>query len=208
MEIKTLPLGMLETNCYILNNEKSVLIIDPSGEPEVIRQTVEEIGKPVEGILLTHAHFDHIGALDSIAETYNTAVWLGGEESDWLSDPSKNGSGKYRDMGIEPIVSDISPEVLKEGAMHIGSFSFESIHTPGHSPGSMSFLFEDFIISGDVLFNGGIGRTDLYRGDHMTLLNTIEQKLYALDADTEVYPGHGPSTVIGKEKTSNPFIRR
>lgn len=206
MKIKVLPLGPLETNCYILENEDEALIIDPSGDAETIIGAVEE-GRTVKGILLTHAHFDHIGALDAVASHFQAETWIGVEERDWLADASKNGSGKYRDMGLEVIESSIVPKIMEEGKCQIGGFSFHVLHTPGHSPGSMSYLFEDFIVSGDVLFNGGIGRTDLYQADHLTLLNSIREKLYTLDEDLTVYPGHGPETTIGDEKTENPFVR-
>ncbi|WP_411844321.1 MBL fold metallo-hydrolase [Salinicoccus sp. HZC-1] len=207
MNIKTLPLGMLETNCYILNNGTGLLIIDPSSDAEVIKQEIEEIGLPVEGILLTHAHFDHIGALEETAAAYQIDTWVGKEETEWLADPDKNGSGKYKNMGMEPISSTVEPKILKEGPMQLGSFEFEVYHTPGHSPGSMSFLFGDFVVSGDVLFSGGIGRTDLYMSNHPDLIKSIRETLYALDEDTDVYPGHGPSTTIGEEKNTNPFVR-
>jgi len=207
MDIKTLPLGILETNCYILNDGTGVLIIDPSGESDVIKQEIDGIGLPVEAILLTHAHYDHIGALDEIARTYDVNTWVGAEETDWLSDPGKNGSGKYANMGIEAVSADVQVKILEEGTMEAGSFKFDVFHTPGHSPGSMSFRFKDFVVSGDVLFSGGIGRTDLYRSNHVELINSIREKLYVMDADTDVYPGHGPATTIGEEKATNPFVR-
>ncbi|MFC3418117.1 MBL fold metallo-hydrolase [Salinicoccus hispanicus] len=206
MEIKVLPLGALETNCYILKHENETLIIDPSGEADRIIDTVSK-DSTVKAILLTHAHFDHIGALDRVASHFGVDTWIGIEEEDWLGDPSKNGSAKYSDMGIKEISSAISPEIIKPGSNQIGAFRFQALHTPGHSPGSMSFLFQDFIISGDVLFNGGIGRTDLYQADHETLIQSIRKKLYTQKGDLTVYPGHGPATTIGSEKQTNPFIR-
>lgn len=208
MDIRTLPLGMLETNCYILNNGAGVLIIDPSGEAEEITNEIQEIGLPVEGILLTHAHYDHIGALEEIASAYKVDTWIGKEETEWLSDPAKNGSGKYQSMGMAPISSTVEPNILQEGNMELGSFKFEVFHTPGHSPGSMSFLFENFVVSGDVLFAGGIGRTDLYMSNHVDLINSIREKLYVMHDETDVFPGHGPSTTIGEEKAANPFVRK
>src|SRR5690625_442683 len=208
MNVKTLSLGQLGTNCYVISNGEEVLIVDPAAEPEVIFGAVEEINLPVAGILLTHAHYDHIGALDEVQQKYDTDVYMASEEKEWIGDPDLNMSFKRGSMGIEPIESDIDAVILQEGEYSIGSFNFEIFHTPGHSPGSLSFYFkeEQSIFSGDVLFNGGVGRTDLLEGSFDVLMKSIKNKLFQLDDKTTVYPGHGNATSIGKEKQTNPYI--
>lgn len=208
MNVKTLSLGMLGTNCYVLSNGKEVLIIDPAAEAEVIFHAVEEIGLPVSGILLTHAHYDHIGALDAVHEKYGVDVHMDRDEREWIRDPELNMSAKRASMGIEPIKSDISPVILSEGPYSIGSFNFEILHTPGHSPGSLSFYLRDEqkVFSGDVLFNGGVGRTDLLEGSFDVLRRSIKDKLFRLEDDTVVYPGHGMETSVKNEKATNPYI--
>ncbi|SDK81051.1 MBL fold metallo-hydrolase [Lacicoccus qingdaonensis] len=208
MNVKTLSLGQLGTNCYVISNGEEVLIVDPAAEAEVIFEAVEEINLPVTGILLTHAHYDHIGALDEVQQKYDTDVYMASEEKEWIGDPNLNMSIKRVSMGIEPIESDIEPVILQEGDYSINSFNFEIFHTPGHSPGSLSFYFkeEQKIFSGDVLFNGGVGRTDLLEGSFDVLMKSIKNKLFQLDDGTAVYPGHGNSTSIEKEKQTNPYI--
>ncbi len=208
MNVKTLSLGQLGTNCYVISNGEEVLIVDPAAEAEVIFEAVEEINLPVAGILLTHAHYDHIGALDEVQQKYDTDVYMASEEKEWIGDPNLNMSIKRVSMGIEPIESDIEPVILQEGDYSINSFNFEIFHTPGHSPGSLSFYFkeEQKIFSGDVLFNGGVGRTDLLEGSFDVLMKSIKNKLFQLDDGTAVYPGHGNSTSIEKEKQTNPYI--
>jgi len=208
MNVKTLSLGMLGTNCYLLSNDEEILVIDPSDEAEVIFNAVDEIGLPVSAILLTHAHYDHIGALDAVHEKYGAAVYMSSEEREWIRDPDLNMSAKRASMGFEPIASNIEPVMLEEGPYAIGSFSFEILHTPGHSPGSLSFYFkeEQKIFSGDVLFNGGVGRTDLLGGSFEVLMRSIKDKLFRLEDDTVVYPGHGMETSVKNEKATNPYI--
>ena len=208
MNVKTLTLGMLDTNCYLISNGEAVLIIDPAAEAEKIFEAVNDINLPVAGILLTHAHYDHIGALDEVQSKYDVPVYMSSEEREWIRDPDLNMSGKRASMGIKPIASDIGPIILEEGTYSINNFHFEIFHTPGHSPGSLSFYFkeEQKIFSGDVLFNGGVGRTDLIQGSFDVLMNSIRNKLYPLDSRTTVYPGHGNETSIEKEKATNPYI--
>lgn len=206
MQIKGMPLGPIGTNCYIVYDNGNALLIDPGAEADKIKAFLEREGLQVQAILLTHAHFDHIAALDDIREVVDVDVYIHENELSWLSDPQMNGS--YKLLGNE-IVMKPAESTLKMGPMQIGDFTFEVIHTPGHSPGSVSFLFDqhEFIISGDVLFYHGIGRTDLPGGSMKEIEATIQHKLYRLKESFTVYPGHGPQTTIGEEKQNNPFVR-
>lgn len=203
MKITRLPLGALSTNCYIISDGNSVLVVDPSAEAKVIINKLKDIGLPVEAILLTHTHYDHFGALDEVQDYAGAKVYMSDIEVDWLTDTSKNGSIRF----TEEITSSVKPNTLREGQCALGAFKFDVIHTPGHSPGSLSYKFDDFIVSGDVLFNKGVGRTDLYGGSTEELVYSIKEKLFKLDPATIVYAGHNVPTTIGDEKENNPYIR-
>ena len=203
MKITRMPLGDLGTNCYIVSNGQRVLVFDPSAESEKIIAKLKDIGLAVEGVILTHAHFDHFGALDEVLEYSSCRLYMSDIEGDWLDDIEKNGSVRF----TEEVRSKANPIYLKEGKTSIGSFDFEVIHTPGHSPGSLTYKFDDFIISGDVLFRLGVGRQDLYGGSTKELMYSIKEKLFKLDDDITVYAGHNIPTTIGFEKENNPYIR-
>ncbi|UBH12287.1 MBL fold metallo-hydrolase [Macrococcus armenti] len=207
MKRKKLPLGMVETNCYILENESERLIIDPGSEHERIIEAMRASDKKVAGILLTHAHFDHIGAIDAISDYFNCDVYMSEIEKYFLTDPEKNGSAKFIQYGIEPITVNAKPKYLNTGHNVLGTFTFDVKHTPGHSPGSLSFIFDDFAIVGDTLFKEGIGRTDLYEGNTSQLLNSITRELLSLRDDVIICPGHGPDTTVKHEKLNNPYLK-
>mgnify|MGYP006414901139 CR=1 FL=1 len=208
MKWKQIPLGPLQTNCYIVYDEnKSCLIVDPGDNPKKLATVIEQLELKPEAILLTHAHFDHIGAVDRIRDKYGIKVYIHEKEKDWLSDPALNGSRHF--MLNELIKARPADHLIKdEGVMSLGSFKFEVFETPGHSPGSISIYFSDaeFVLAGDALFNGSIGRTDLPGGNHNQLIKSIHDKLLTLPEQTEVLPGHGPTTTIGLEMDSNPFL--
>lgn len=201
-----MPLGPLGTNCYIVSLGKEALVFDPGGNADELISYLKENDLNVRAILLTHAHFDHIGAVEELRTNSNADVYIHDLEAEWLEDPNLNRSVNFTGEGI---VVRPAEHMLTPGEMKLGSFSFEVIHTPGHSPGSVSFLFQEhqFVISGDVLFNQGIGRTDLPGGDFVQLEASIRNHLYQLDDEFTVYPGHGPKTTILNEKKNNPFIR-
>lgn len=203
---KKIALGMIETNCYILENGQEILIVDPGSEPERLIDTIGNTDKKVIGVLLTHAHFDHIGAVDAICSHYQCALYMSQIEKYFLTDPLKNGSDKFRQYGIEPVIVNQQPKYLANGVQQIGTFNFEVRHTPGHSPGSLSFIFKNFAIVGDTLFKEGIGRTDLYQGDTSQLLSSIHRELLSLDETCIICPGHGPETTVGYEKVNNPYL--
>lgn len=209
MKVKTLSLGPLGTNCYIIRQNDRALVIDPGGDPHVITSYLEAEELTLEAIFLTHAHFDHIGGLDKLRKTHQVDVYMHEAEADWLEDPDLNRSVLF--LGADGGIKTTKPDkLLAEGKHQIGDFNFEVLHTPGHSPGSISFVFNDhaFIVSGDVLFHHGIGRTDLPGGSLEILANSIMNKLYTLPDDYTVYPGHGTSTKIGVEKTTNPYTNQ
>lgn len=205
MKISSLTLGLVDTNAYFIENEESVILIDPAGESDKIFKKLNQINKPLKAILLTHAHFDHIGALDDVVNKYEVPLYMSKEEFSFLKDPDKNGSAKFKQYGMPLITSDVKPNQLDEGESNIEGFKFNVLHTPGHSPGSLTYVFEDFAVVGDTLFNNGIGRTDLYRGDYETLVDSIKDKLFELEGDLPLFPGHGPYTTVDDEQL-NPFL--
>ncbi|KXH87443.1 MBL fold metallo-hydrolase [Sporosarcina sp. HYO08] len=208
LKIAVLPLGPIQTNCYLVYDQNlNCLIIDPGEESERLIEAIESNNLKPAAVLLTHAHFDHIGAVDAIRDHFTIPVYIHEEESEWLSDPNLNGSAKYPTL---PDVKNRAADhlITKEGAMGIGPFTFEVRHTPGHSPGSISFIFGEagFAVVGDTLFRQSVGRTDLAYGDTDTLLQSIHDKLLSLDDDVVIYPGHGPATTPEAEKDTNPFL--
>lgn len=209
MEWNQIPLGVLHTNCYVIHTEKEAIIIDPGGNGSKLIDWVEDKGLKPMAILLTHAHFDHIGAVDEIAEYYQIPKYVHEKEKNWLTNPELNGSLLF--FPEQPIKVREADQVIEgEGTLQIGSFSFTIFETPGHSPGSVSYYLrdEDIIFSGDVLFQSSIGRTDLPGGNYQQLMETIEKKLIGLPASTIVANGHGPVTTIGRELKNNPFLIR
>lgn len=205
MQIQRMSLGPLGTNCYIVYVEKEALIIDPGGEADRIIAFLHDYSLTPRAILLTHAHFDHIGAVDKLRSYFYIDVYLHENEADWLPKPSLNGSHRF--VGEE--ISTAHPDkLLRPGSVNVSLFTFEAVHTPGHSPGSVSFVFpeEEVVFGGDVLFQQGIGRTDLLGGSLEQLKASIKNHLYTLEDHITVYPGHGETTSIGSEKRNNPFV--
>ncbi|OMP67683.1 MBL fold metallo-hydrolase [Domibacillus epiphyticus] len=206
MDWTQLPLGPLATNCYVLSHGKECVIFDPGSEGETLAKWLDENSLRPLAILLTHAHFDHIGAVEHIRQTFNIPVYVHKAEEQWLENPELNGSNRF---GLGAITASPADFILHlEEELEIGPFQFKLYHTPGHSPGSLSFYFEEggALFAGDTLFMGSIGRTDLPGGNHQELLNSIHNKLLALPEETIVLPGHGPATSIISEMDSNPFL--
>ncbi|MBI5975648.1 MBL fold metallo-hydrolase [Staphylococcus canis] len=205
MKISSLILGPVSTNTYFVENENELILIDPAADADEIIKKIKSSQKALVAVLLTHAHFDHIGALDEVLSQYPVDVYIHENEVDFLKSPEKNGSAHFESFGLPIIKSDATPKILGEGNHQLGNFEFEVLHTPGHSPGSLTYVFKDFAIVGDTLFNNGIGRTDLYKGDYETLVDSIKDKIFSLDDTLPLYPGHGPSTTISNE-LMNPYL--
>lgn len=201
-----LPLGPLQTNCYILSHGSECIVFDPGSEGEKLASWLKENNLAPLAVLLTHAHFDHIGAVDYVKQTFNVPVYIHKEEEEWLENPDLNGSSRFGMGAIKAAPADVI--LNQEKTLSLGPFHFQIFHTPGHSPGSISYYFEEggALFAGDTLFMGSIGRTDLPGGNHQELLENIHQKLLTLPEETIVLPGHGPATSIMMEMDSNPFL--
>lgn len=208
MNIESFTLGPVETHAYLLYDLElqQAIVIDPGMGPEPLIQRIREIDCSVSAILLTHAHLDHIGGLEAVRKATGAPVYIHELEKDWLIDPEKNGSRRWD--GIPDIVCKPADVILKGGEIiEFLKQKFQVLHTPGHSPGSVSYLVSSMLFSGDVIFAGSIGRYDLYQGDYSQLINSIHQKLLTFSDDTKVFPGHGPQTTIGFERLTNPFVQ-
>ena len=196
MQMKTMPLGAYQTNCYLVWNEESdrCLVIDPGYEPERVLSEAKRLGKTIEAVLLTHGHFDHVGAVRTLAAETDCQVYLNEQD---LSMPTQLTAGPL-----------YYTHLYKEGdVLNLAGVKLRVIHTPGHTPGSVCLVAEDAIFSGDTLFEGSCGRTDLPGGDWATILKSLK-RLAQLEGDFRVYPGHGPSTTLEDEKKWNPYMRK
>ena len=192
MKIYTIEVGFNGTNSYLVEDNDSCILIDPGADGEKILSLIQEENLTLEKIILTHGHFDHIGAVEYLREGTGAKIFVHSEDKEYLMDEKKNLSFFTGDL-IEPFTAD---NLMEDGDM-VGKFRV--IHTPGHTPGSICLYNEDegVLFSGDTIFKNGYGRTDFPGGDLQVLINSIK-KLLELPADTVVYPGHGPATTIAE----------
>ncbi len=204
MEVICKPVGPVQANCYIvLNDENHALVIDPGDEGKMIADLIKGLGAKVDAVVLTHAHFDHIGAVDDLVKEFGVDVYVNEQEFDFLCKPEKNSSACF--MGVPHMALNAKPAALKEGANKIGTFDVTAYYAPGHSIGSTILEIGDNLFTGDVLFASSIGRTDLPSGDAAQMKQTLNF-LKTLKKDYTVYPGHGPSTTLFYEQSHNPYL--
>lgn len=205
-EVVALPNGTFAENCYLVADpaSRAAVMIDPGEESGRFLEALEARRWTLEAIWLTHAHIDHIMGIAAVKAVHDVPILLHPADRSFYD----NGPRQAAMFGLHMDPAPPPTGELAEGVpVRIGPFAFDVVHTPGHSPGSVSFLGHGLALSGDVLFQGSIGRTDLPGGDMDTLLASISRKLYVLPDETRVLSGHGPETTIGVEKRTNPFIR-
>ena len=202
MHIRVFPMGPLETNCYLLSENNEAVVIDPGGNPAAALRHMKDSGLVLARILNTHLHFDHILGNADLAKATGTAVYASKADDSLLE--STSGTR----FGLPPTPAFLY-EDLEEGDITLLGQPCRVLHTPGHSPGSLSYYFPEAgaVFVGDVLFYRSIGRSDLPGGSEVVLGASIRSKLYALPPQTYVYPGHGPVTTIGDEMRENPHYR-
>lgn len=210
MDIQQYTVGPFAENTYLLSGESAALLVDPGffeqSEFQQFKEDIEESGRQLLAVVLTHAHVDHVLGLRKVKASFDVPVYLSDEDRYLWN----NFGSQVQKFGFSAQDFDFDPEPLKaQHGMELGPFRFDVLYTPGHSPDHVSLYFADeqAVIAGDALFREGIGRTDLYRGDFKLLEKSIKEQLYTLSADTKVYPGHGPATTIGHERKANPFVR-
>ena len=195
LKLYTLPLGSYQTNCYIIHEEasKTCCVIDPGYTPEAVLDKAEELGLTIEAILLTHGHFDHVGGVKQIAAETGCDVYLCTED---LTMPPMMTAGQL-----------YYTKSYGEGSqLHLAGLDISVLHTPGHTPGSVCLLVDEHIFSGDTLFAGSCGRTDLPGGSWGTILKSLK-RLASIEGNYWVHPGHGGSSTLRDEKKYNPYMR-
>ena len=208
MEVDGFTVGQVAENCYIARRDGApeAIVIDPGDESPRLEAAIEELGLKVEAILLTHTHFDHVGAVAPLARATGAPVWCPELEVGVLADIMSYVPWP----GFGPFESYAADHMIKGGErLELAGFEIDVLFTPGHSPGHVTYVLpaEGAIFSGDVLFEGSIGRTDLPGGDTATLMSTLAGLLDALPDETRVFPGHMGVTTIGRERATNPFLR-
>ena len=194
MELKTFPIGSLQTNCYMVweDGSDTCILIDPGYEPELLLEQVRLQRKTLEAILLTHGHFDHVGGVKQIAAETGCKVYICAEE---LKQPLRYSDGLH-----------YTDTVAEGDVLELAGLTLQVLHTPGHTPGCVCYLCGDTLFSGDTLFAGTCGRTDLPGGDFKAIQASL-QRLAALEGDLKVLPGHGMASALDIERRYNPYLQ-
>ena len=205
LSLQRFTVGPLQENCYLLTDEgtKGAVLIDPGDEAPKLIQALD--GYDLQAIWLTHAHFDHVGALAQLQEVYSVPTYLHPADEPLLA----NAAASAARFGLRLRQPKVEYEPLGDAqVLSLGAQQAHTLFTPGHAPGHIAFHLPDeaFVLAGDALFQGSVGRTDLPGGDHEQLIRSIRNKLLTLPDETTVYPGHGPETTTGREAKTNPFL--
>ena len=206
MIVEMLTVGPFQENCYVIGDGATGAIIDPGDEAARIALAVEQTGLEIGQILVTHTHIDHVGAVAALADEYACPVLMHAEAEPMLEQLPAQAIMMGLRFGKVPVVDR---HVDDEEVIKVGGLELRSLYTPGHAPGHLAFYIESegLVLSGDALFAGSVGRTDLFGGDMEVLMRSINERLLTLPDETRVCPGHGPSTTIGEERANNPFLR-
>ena len=208
LQYKIVPVTAFEQNCSIIwcDETKQAAVVDPGGDLHKIEAAISELSLDIKAIWLTHCHIDHAGGTGDLAEKFNLPIIGPQKDEQFWIDMLPQQSAMFGFPQAKMFAPD---QWLEQGdSVQIGNQSLSVLHCPGHTPGHVVFYSEtaQLVVVGDVLFNGGIGRTDFPKGDHATLINAIREQLFTLPEETQFIPGHGPMSTIGHEKRTNPFV--
>jgi hydroxyacylglutathione hydrolase len=207
MILGALTVGPFQENCYVIGDEETGTgtLVDPGDEGTRIALAVEQTGLDIAQIIITHAHIDHVGAVAALADEYACPVLMHAEAEPMLQQLPTQAMMMGLRFGKVPIVDR---HIEDEEILEVGGLRLKSLYTPGHAPGHLAFYLADdgLVLSGDALFAGSVGRTDLLGGDMDLLMRSINERLLTLPDETRVLPGHGPESTIGEERAHNPFL--
>jgi hydroxyacylglutathione hydrolase len=206
MAVECLAVGPLQVNCYLLADPKAneAVIIDPGAEGGRILESAKKRGWKIVAVLLTHGHFDHAGATAEVVRASGAPLLAPRGDEALLADAPAEGAR----FGLSVPAPAAPTRLVADGdQLKVGGFTLRVLGAPGHTPGGVVYLSPAGLFSGDLLFAGSVGRTDLPGGDTGALLRSLKEKVLTLPDDTRVYPGHGPATTVGRERRSNPYLR-
>lgn len=200
-----LVVGQLQENCFILFDEnKDAFVVDPGESSENIIEAIEKNSLNIKYILLTHGHFDHVGAVAALVEKYKAPVYISKKDRAFLESPKEVRASAF---GMQIEAADVDVFVKDGDEIPFSGGTIKVIETPGHTLGSVCYLFENYLFAGDTLFNGSIGRTDFPESDHSLMVESLK-KLKKLDDEIYVLSGHGPESQMSYEKMTNPYLRQ
>lgn len=209
LEIRSFTLGIVSTHAYLLADQATgnALLIDPVDQAPLLIQAAQDEGWKIKLILATHAHFDHVLASKELKEKTGAPFYIHHEAAPWLDNLPDTGV-RFTGEAFPPAAKPDRLLTTESEIIEFESLKIHTLYTPGHAPGHLSYYLPDYkiVFSGDALFAGGIGRTDLPGSNYEQLMQSIFTQLMSLDDDIRVFPGHGPDTTIGKERRSNPFL--